>query len=65
MKLGYFLTPYTRINSKQIKDFNVRLKTIKILEESIGSKISDTAHSIILSDISPLGNKWKNKQAGL
>ena len=41
-------TPHTRINSKWIEDLNVRPKTIKIIEENIGSKISDIAHSNIL-----------------
>ena len=50
-----------RINSKWIKDLNVRPTTIKIMEENIGSKISDIAHSNILSDISPqaMGKKEK------
>ena len=67
MKLDQHFTPHTRINSKWTKDLNIRSQAIKILEENIGSKISDTARSNILSDISPQAReaKKKNKQMGL
>ena len=56
--------PYTRINSKWIKDLNVRPETIK-LEEKISSKISGVSCSSIFSDISPWARETKNKQMGL
>ena len=65
MKLNYQLTPYTRINSRWIKDLNISCNTIKVLEENIGRKISDIPCSNFFTDMSPRArdikeriNKW-------
>ena len=62
MKLEYFLTPYTIINSKWIKDLNVRPETIKLLEENIGKTLSNINHSRILYDPPPRILEIKTKK---
>ena len=61
MKLEYFLTPYTKINSKWIKDLNVRPETINLLEENIGRILYVINHKKILYDPSPRVMEIKTK----
>ena len=62
MKLEHFLTPYTEINSKWIKNLNVRPETIKLLEENIGKTLSDINHSRIPYDPPPRVMEIKEKR---
>ena len=61
MKLEHFLTPYTKMNSKQIKDLNVRPETIKLLAENIGRTLDDINQSKILYDPLPRVTEIKTK----
>ena len=61
MKLKNFLTPYTKINSKWIKDLNVGPETIKLLEENIGRTLDDINQSKIIYDPPPTVTEIKTK----
>ena len=61
MKSEHFLTPYTKINSKWIKDLNVRPEIIKLLEETVGSTFFDINHRNIPSDPFPSIMEIKTK----
>ena len=61
MKIFHILILCTKINSKWIKDLNVRQETIKILEESIGSNFFDIGHGNFLLDMPPETRKTKAK----
>ena len=61
MKLKHFLTPHTKINSKWIKDLNVRPETVKLLEENTGRTLDDINQSKILYDPPPKVMEIKTK----
>ena len=61
MKLEHFLTPYTKINSKWVKDLNIRPETVKLLEENIGKTLCDINHRRILYDPLPRVMEVKTK----
>ena len=61
IKLDHFLSPYTKVSSKQIKYLNVRPETIKILEDNTGSNFSDTGHTNIFLDTFPEAREIKAK----
>ena len=61
MKLKHFLTPYTKLNSKWIKDLNVRPETTKLLEENISRTFNDINQSKILYDRPPRVMEIKTK----
>ena len=61
MKLEHTLTPCTKINSKCLKDLNIRQDTIKVLEENIGKTFLNINHTNVFLDQSPRATEIKSK----
>ena len=61
-KLDHHIIPYTKINSRWVKDLNISHDTIKALEENIGRKISDISRSSIFTDMSPRARDIKERR---
>ena len=61
MKLDHQLRPYTKINSRWMKELNITHDTIKVLEENIGGKVSDIPRSNIFTNMSPRTRSMKER----
>ena len=61
MKLDHFLTQHTKIDSKWMKDLNVRQESIKILEKNTGSNLFNLSHSKFFLETSPKAREGKAK----
>ena len=64
MNMDHFLAPYTKINSKWMKDINVRLEAIKILQEKAGKKLFELGCSNFLIHLWTQGKQKQNELVG-